>query len=246
MEKEIWKKVNLKIDFELSNNYLIEVSNTGKLRSTNQFNKTQIIKGGTIDGYSIYKATLFKKRDPSKQKRFDNLEKQILKIEINLKQLIESQAKKSSIKEIEEKLRNTKTKLIIERERDNKQRMFRYNKLFHRLVAEYFLPKPKKNEIFIGHLDFNKKNNNVENLKWMTQEENALHNRNNPKNINRIQNNNITKPNSKLSANEVLIIKKQIAQGKKIRELSNKYKVSEMQISRIKNGVNWKEIQVNK
>jgi hypothetical protein len=44
----------------------------------------------------------------------------------------------------------------------------------HRLVAEYFLPIPESREA-VNHKDFNKLNNKVCNLEWMTQLENINH-----------------------------------------------------------------------
>ena len=44
----------------------------------------------------------------------------------------------------------------------------------HRLVAKYFLPKVEGKGI-INHKDGNKQNNNVANLEWCTQKENAQH-----------------------------------------------------------------------
>ena len=47
-------------------------------------------------------------------------------------------------------------------------------KYVHRIVAEAFIKNPHKKEI-VNHKDGNRKNNNVENLEWMTQSENMLH-----------------------------------------------------------------------
>lgn len=44
----------------------------------------------------------------------------------------------------------------------------------HRLVAETFIPNPKKLPE-VNHLDGNKLNNNVENLEWVTKGQNQIH-----------------------------------------------------------------------
>lgn len=47
--------------------------------------------------------------------------------------------------------------------------------LCHRLVAEAFLPKKDELSTFVNHIDGNKLNNSIENLEWVTCEENNLH-----------------------------------------------------------------------
>jgi len=49
-----------------------------------------------------------------------------------------------------------------------------YTKLFHREVAKHFIPNPD-NKLYINHKDGNKANNHVNNLEWVTAQENQTH-----------------------------------------------------------------------
>ena len=49
----------------------------------------------------------------------------------------------------------------------------RISKQIHRLVAEAFIPNPDGKKI-VNHKDYNRKNNYVENLEWVTQKENVM------------------------------------------------------------------------
>ena len=46
--------------------------------------------------------------------------------------------------------------------------------LVHRLIAQTFIPNPK-NLPQINHKDGNKRNNNIDNLEWVTDKENKAH-----------------------------------------------------------------------
>ena len=48
------------------------------------------------------------------------------------------------------------------------------SKHVHRLVAESFLDKPNDEKCWVDHIDGNRSNNNVDNLRWVTPSENAM------------------------------------------------------------------------
>lgn len=55
----------------------------------------------------------------------------------------------------------------------------RQTKLIHRLVAAAFLPLPQKLEMQLHHKDFNKDNNEADNLEWLSPAEHAEKHKNN-------------------------------------------------------------------
>ena len=63
--------------------------------------------------------------------------------------------------------------LRVHLRQDNKDVMF----LVHRLVAELFIDNPNNYED-VHHIDFDKKNNHISNLKWLSHDEHAIYHKN--------------------------------------------------------------------
>ncbi|PLX02572.1 MAG: HNH endonuclease [Marinilabiliales bacterium] len=119
---------------------------------------------------------------------------------------------------------------------------YKHSKLYvHQLVALAFIPKDPWRK-YVIHLDFDKTNNHVDNLRWATKKERMLHQFYNPKwRANRKK---IT--NAKLDIEKVKEIKTLLADPKrtmKLKEIAQQYGISEMQLYRIKRGENWGNVQ---
>ena len=111
----------------------------------------------------------------------------------------------------------------------------------HKLVAQHFLEKESEDQVFVIHLNYDKKDNTLENLKWATKREKELHQFKNPKFI--ASRKNITY--GKLSVGKVKIIKRQLKNKRnRITMIAKRFGVSDTQIHRIKSGENWGEVKI--
>ncbi|WP_310991896.1 NUMOD4 domain-containing protein [Aequorivita marina] len=109
----------------------------------------------------------------------------------------------------------------------------------HKLVAEHFLE--KNNGVCVIHLNYDKTNNHVDNLKWATKREKELHQFNNPNWESVIKKRN--KKIGKLDKGKVKIIKRQLKNNRtRINMIAKRFGVSDTQIHRIKNGENWSSV----
>ena len=242
---EKWKVI--KFDIDSTNNFRMEVSNLGRVRSFNKISDGNILNGSTINGYRIIRLKFFKHRDAKKQKEFDNSKLQILKAARQLKALKDNNDNKKTISEAAKRLNELKATFSAKIKVNEKERTIHYHSLVHRLVANYFLPKPTKKQVVVAHLDHNKLNNKSINLKWMTAEENYEHQKKSPHVIahKKLRANSLT-PNStaKLTAKNVMQLKKLLNQGKKtVRELAKQFDVTDTQIIRIRKGENWGSVK---
>ena len=110
------------------------------------------------------------------------------------------------------------------------------SKYVHKLVAQHFLE--KNDGVFVIHLNYDKKDNHLENLKWATKREKELHQFNHPdwEEIVKRRSKNI----GKLNEGKVKIIKRQLKNNRtRIKMIAKRFGVSDMQIHRIKTGENW-------
>lgn len=107
----------------------------------------------------------------------------------------------------------------------------------HRLVASYFIENPlQKPEV--NHIDGNKKNNNINNLEWVTSSQNIKHSydtglRSGTCHIG--EKNNMAKLTEE-KVSDILMSKLTV------NELSNKYGISKSTIYKIKQGKRWNSL----
>lgn len=111
----------------------------------------------------------------------------------------------------------------------------------HRLVAKLFLEQDAERK-FVIHKDFNKLNNNAENLKFVNRQELVYHNMNNPTIISKKKEAYFMPKYSKLNVGKVRMIKRKIFDPKRttrMKMIAKQFGISEMQLYRIKSGENW-------
>jgi hypothetical protein len=112
----------------------------------------------------------------------------------------------------------------------------------HREIARLFLKKPTSKYRYVIHVNHNKLDNSVKNLRWATLDEMIEHQQNSPAKIayKKVQAN--RKIGLKLNADQVKGIKKVLNNKNRnvtIKQLAERYGVSEMTMYRIKSGENW-------
>jgi HNH endonuclease len=108
--------------------------------------------------------------------------------------------------------------------------------LIHRLVAQNFLPKPARDEVFVIHKDRNVTNNYVQNLQWV----NKLGHLDHAMKGEAWKNLKGSTANAKLTEDRVRMLRRKIKEGKtRMKILAKQFGISEMQLYRIKSGENW-------
>lgn len=243
---EQWKTVQF--DFEFTNDFRLEVSNFGRLKTFNKIHDGNLLKGSMVNGYRILRLKLYRPRPEKDAAKLERKQAELKKLSAKLRTLKAGKAPAAEIKEAEALLADFRSKLTKKFKADLKNRAINYHSLVHRLVATYFLPKPKADQTVVAHIDHNKLNNRSNNLKWMTAEENYAHQQKSPLVIaEKDERSRLHRSgNTKLTEVRVMYIKKLLKEGKTLKQLAKQFKVSDMQIHRIKSGENWGNVPAAK
>ncbi|HEX5150347.1 MAG TPA: HNH endonuclease [Parafilimonas sp.] len=241
---EKWKEV--KFDFDFTNNITLKVSNFGRLQTSNRYANGKLLNGSSINGYRIIRLKLFKPRLPKTQAAITQLQKQVFTLSKEIKILVKQEGNKKLIEEKNILLKAVKKSLQKIYKEDLKYRTINYHSLIHRLVATCFLPVHKAEQTIVAHLDYDKLNNHISNLKWMTPEENLKHQQKSPHVVyekqQRKMGNSANAKNTKLTVTKVMLLKKLLNNNKPVKQLTKQFKVTDMQIYRIKRGENWAHV----
>lgn len=118
----------------------------------------------------------------------------------------------------------------------------------HRAVAQNFSKKPSAKHKNVIHLNHNKKDNKAANLKFVTDEEMYKHHRSSPlikKHLSSILTKTGTAKGLKLNVGKVKEIKKMLRdkKGYTLKQIAKKFRISDMQVFRIKSGENWASVK---
>ncbi|WP_395058266.1 HNH endonuclease [Flavobacterium sp.] len=251
-DEELWKQVELKSPF--TEKYELYISSYGNIKKINKLKGiTVIVKQTLTEGYpSVHLSTMLPIGEED-QAYFAIIRENIKVLNLEIASMVElvSLAEKpdtllaEKIIETEKLLKTIKTNYTKNyKKREQKRKRF-YGSLTHRLVAIYFLEKPTENKNLVAHIDYDKLNNHHSNLKWMSREENTLHQKNSPFVIKakaKVLVSPTKRNNTKLTEKQVMILKKRMNEGVSLRELAKRNKVTETQLLRIKRGINWGKV----
>jgi len=113
--------------------------------------------------------------------------------------------------------------------------------LVHKLAAEYFVDKTAEDQDVVIHLDWNKQNNYYLNLQWVTKADSYKRMHKVLQEARKKAGKVVT--SSKLTKQDVAVIKGMLEKGVKQNLIAKMFCVSEMQVSRIARKENWAEIE---
>ncbi|MBC8034162.1 MAG: helix-turn-helix domain-containing protein [Chitinophagaceae bacterium] len=115
----------------------------------------------------------------------------------------------------------------------------------HREMAKLFLKKPSSKHKYVIHVNHERSDNSVKNLRWVTVKEMIEHQQNSPAKLAYKEIQATRTVGRKLNSSQVKTIKKLLAsrdRDQTIRQIAEQYGVSDMTLYRIKSGENWSRI----
>lgn len=110
--------------------------------------------------------------------------------------------------------------------------------MVHRLMAMAFLPKPKRNQTVVMHLDDNRVNNKPENLKWATTQDNVDDSVSKERHAFGVRNGNAV-----LDHEKVRLVRRLRGKGLTYKEITESTGISRSQAARIFKGESWKWLE---
>jgi len=116
----------------------------------------------------------------------------------------------------------------------------------HREIAKLYLKRPSSKHKYVIHKNHNKLDNSIKNLKWATLDEMIEHQQGSPAKIAYKKRQANREIGLKLTAVQVKKIKDSLNNKNRrltIKQLADKYEVSEMTMYRIKSGENWGRVK---
>ena len=126
-----------------------------------------------------------------------------------------------------------------------------YSQMMHNVVATYFIEKDSEDQKHVIHLDRNKANNHVKNLKWATREEHIEYKKGSPlviEAMKKLVEHNKKRDGAKMTESKVRLLKKKLADPNRktrLKILAKQFGISEMQLYRIKSGANWGHVKID-
>jgi len=118
----------------------------------------------------------------------------------------------------------------------------------HQAIGASFLKKHSLKCKFVIHLDHNKANNDISNLKWATKDEQVEHSKKSPYVLQAAARKVYTGATArKLDEKKVIALKKEIWNPKRkasLKQIAAKYGIAEMNLYRIKNGELWFHVHI--
>lgn len=254
-DEEVWKQVELKSPFV--EKYELWISNYGNVKRITLASRLEkIVKPLLTEGYPSTNLTVLTPITERESAKFLPEQEEIAALKLEIKNYtselvsianedIKYKSILNKIDEAEAVLAKKKKSYLKKYQKAERIRKKTFGGLIHRFVAIYFLEKPSENHNLVAHIDYDKLNNHHSNLKWMTREENAAHQKNSPYVIKakaKVLINGGHRANTKLTESQVMIIKKRINEGISLRELAKRNKITETQLLRIKRGINWGKV----